>query len=88
MMNETKARENRAYVRRLLRERQPALAVLLGAAPSYPCGPGCRADRWCECALDPEARFHGGDCPVAPGAQLRFTGAEMMARLGLEGTQA
>lgn len=86
-MNTTRAKENRAYVRRLLRERQPGLAVLLGAAPSYPCGPGCRAQRTCECALDPEARFHGEDCPVAPGAQLRFTGAEMMARLGLEGAQ-
>ena len=86
-MNTARARDNRAYVRELLRERRPALGVLLRAAPSYPCGPGCRAKRTCECALDPEARFHNEDCPVDPGARLRFTGAEMTARLGLEGVR-
>jgi hypothetical protein len=85
-MNTTRARENRAHVRELLRERQPALAVLLNAAPAMPCGPGCRAHRWCECALDPERRFHAEDCPVDPGGRLRFTGSEMLARLGLERT--
>jgi hypothetical protein len=41
-MNTTRARENQADVRELLRERYPALAALLNAAAGLPCGPGCR----------------------------------------------
>jgi hypothetical protein len=41
-MNETRARENQAYVRQLLREKQPRLADELAALVVSPCGKGCR----------------------------------------------
>jgi hypothetical protein len=41
-------------------------------------------DGWCRCTLDRTRRFHRGDCPVDPGGQFRFTGAELTGRPGLE----
>ena len=47
-MNEQRARENRAYVRKLLSEREPEFAAALAAAERYiswSFRPGCDGDR-------------------------------------------
>jgi hypothetical protein len=58
-MNEQRARENSAYVRKLLREREPEFAAALAAAERYiswsfrPRGDADRDDDPCGALLDP-----------------------------------